>query len=472
MTAVQRSGHGLSESSGALGRLGVRAAIMIPLGALVAWALVGAGFLNYDTAYSLLWGGDVAHLRRPDFSVPVAPTPHPLSTALGVLLTPFGDFGQTLWVVIAFLSLGALAWVTYELGAHWFGPAAGAVAGIVILTRIPVLSFGVRAYVDIPYVVLALGAVLAEARGKGPRTVLVLLGLAGLLRPEAWLFSFAYAAYKRDLRLLPWAAAAPVIWMFHDLVLAGDPLHSLLGTRDNAEVLQRKTGLAAVPGTVPRRLGEILREPGLLGATAGGILVLALMRRRAALPIAAGFVSIAAFCVLAAAGLPILGRYLLLPAALLAVFCGAGMFGWLQLERDDRGEPRGWRSAASSCSRSSSSPPARSSGSTTCGPRWARSRRSSPTCTRSSGDLPCRPVAVPNHRPVPHLALWTDIAPEDIISAQLEVPKSGVYIDPASERVRRNFTLDPHDPKTLTARVPPGFERAAANRSWILYANC
>ena len=46
MTAVQRSGHGLSESSGEVGRLGLRAAIMIPLGALVAWALVGAGFLE------------------------------------------------------------------------------------------------------------------------------------------------------------------------------------------------------------------------------------------------------------------------------------------------------------------------------------------------------------------------------------------------------------------------------------------
>ena len=73
MTAVQRSGHGLSESSGEVGRLGLRAAVMIPLGALVAWLLVGAGFLNYDTAYSLLWGGDVAHLRQPDFSVPARP---------------------------------------------------------------------------------------------------------------------------------------------------------------------------------------------------------------------------------------------------------------------------------------------------------------------------------------------------------------------------------------------------------------
>jgi hypothetical protein len=491
MTAVQRSGHGLSESSGALGRLGLRAAIMIPLGALVAWALVGAGFLNYDTAYSLLWGGDVAHLRRPDFDVPVAPTPHPLATVLGVLLTPFGAFGQTLWVVIAFLSLGALAWVTYELGAHWFGPAAGAVAGIVILTRIPVLSFGVRAYADIPYVALVLGAILAEAR-RGPEPTgdgaarrgvvalaappgvlaLVLLALAGLLRPEAWLFSFAYVAWRRDWRLLAWAAAAPVIWMLHDLVLAGDPLHSLLGTRDNAEVLQRTTGLLAVPGTVPRRLGEILREPGLLGATAGGILVLALMRRRAGLPIAAGFVSIAAFCVLAASGLPILGRYLLLPAALLAVFCGAGAFGWLQLERGDPWRVRWMAIGGVVLLAFAGFAPGQVK-------RIDDLRASMGTQEQILSDLhaitkriDCQMVGVPNHRPVPHVALWTGIPPSRIVSAQVERLTRGDYIDPANDRVRRNFTLDAHDPKTLTAAVPRGFERAAANRSWVLYRHC
>jgi hypothetical protein len=445
---------------------------MIPLGALVAWALIGAGFLNYDTAYSLLWGGDVAHLRKPDFDVPVAPTPHPLSTFLGVLLTPFGDAGQTIWVVIAFGALGALAWVTYELGAHWFGPAAGAVAGIVILTRIPVLSFGVRAYLDIPYVALALGAVLAEARGQSPRAVLVLLGLAGLLRPEAWLFAFVYVAYKRDARLLPWAAAAPVIWMAHDLVLAGDPLHSLLGTRDNAETLQRKTGLTAVPGTVPRRLGEILREPGLLGAVVGGLLVLALQRRRAALPIAAGFVSIAAFCLLAAAGLPILGRYLLLPAAVLAVFCGAGAFGWLTLERDDPWRTRWAALGVVVLAAFAVFAPGQAD-------RIRDLRASMHTQADILADLhditdevTCRPVAVPNHRPVPHVALWTGIPPGEIVSAQLEQPKRGAYIDPASERVLRNFTLDPKDPKTLTATVPTGFEETASNASWRLYERC
>ena len=101
--------------------------------------------------------------------------------------------------MLAFLSLGALGWLTYELGAHWFGPAAGAVAALLILTRIPVLSFGVRAYVDIPYVALVLGAILAEARRPRTMLPLILLALAGLLRPEAWLFSFAYVAWRRDL---------------------------------------------------------------------------------------------------------------------------------------------------------------------------------------------------------------------------------------------------------------------------------
>ena len=455
-----------------LGGLGLRAAIGIPLGALIAWALIAAGFLNYDTAYSLLWGGDVAHGRTPDFGVPVAPTPHPLATAVGVLLTPFGDAGQVIWVVLAFVTLGAIAWLTFELGAHWFGPAAGIVAGLVIVTRIPVLSFGVRAYVDLPYVALVLAAILAEARGPRPRLTLVLLALAGLLRPEAWLLSFAYVAWRRDVKLLPYAAAAPVLWLAHDWALAGDPLHSLTGTRDNAETLGRVTGLQHVPTTVPRRLGEILREPGLFGAAAGGLLVLAFMRRRAALPIAAGVASIVAFSVLATAGLPILGRYLLLPAALLAVFCGAGAFGWLTLPRAHPWRRR-WMAIGGLIVLVF----------VVFAPNQAhriRDLRASMQTQQQiladlhaiSAALPCRPVAVPNHRPVPHLALWTGIPPDRIISAQLQRPTRGAYLDPASERVERNFTLDPHDPKRLTAAVPAGFARVAANRSWVLYARC
>jgi hypothetical protein len=467
-------------------QLALRAALLVPFGALLSWALIGAGFLNYDTAYALLRGGDLAHRRLPDVDIPLAPTAHPLATALGVALTPLGDAGQTVWVVIAFLALGAVGWLAYELGAHWFGPAAGAVAGLVILTRIPVLSFGVRAYVDIPYVALALGALLVEARRpRAGALPLALLALAGLLRPEAWLLSFAYLGWlywsgERDLaRLAPLAAlavAGPLLWAIYDLAITGDPLHSLTGTRHGAEVLQRTTGLGAVPVTVPRRLGEILREPGLLGATAGGLLVLAFMRRSARLPIAAGFASMAAFCVLAAAGLPILGRYLLLPATLLAVFCGAGAFGWLRLAPKHPWRKR-WAAIGAVVLLTFA----------VFGPgqvhRIKGLRDSMGIQSQILADLHdltgtpafargCRPVAVPNHRPVPHIALWAGIPPVAIISAQVQKPTHGLYVDPASARVERNFTLDPHDPHPLTAAVPPGFTRVAANRSWVLYARC
>jgi hypothetical protein len=456
--------------------LAARAAALIPLGALFCWALVRAGFLNYDTAYSLLWGGDLAHGRLPDTGVPLAPTAHPLATLLGVLLTPLSDAGQPVWVVIAFLALGAVGWLAYELAAHWFGPAAGAVAALLILTRVPLLSFGVRAYVDIPYVALALGAILAEARGPHPRVTLSLLALAGLLRPEAWLLSLAYVAYRRDLKLLPLALAAPVLWAGYDLAITGDPLHSLTGTRHGADVLERTTGLTAVPTVMPRRLGEILRADGLFAAAAGGLLVLAFMRRAARLPIAAGFASIAAFCVLAVAGLPILGRYLLLPAALLAVFAGAGAFGWLQLPRDHPWRRRWSLVGAATLLSFAVLAPAQAS-------RIEDLHRAMAIQREILADLQdltqtpafergCRPVAVPNHRPVPHIALWTGIPPAAIVSAQLERPDRGLYIDPASRRVERNFTLDPRDPRRLAAAVPPGFARVAANRSWVLYSRC
>src|SRR4029078_10701685 len=78
-----------------------------------------------------------------------------------------------------------------------------------------------------------------------------------------------------------------------------------------------------------------------------------------------------------------------------------------------------------------------------------------------TNDFTCRPVAVPNPRPVPHIALWTGIPPAQIVSAQLQRPTHGVYVDPADRRVERNFTLDPHDPKTLTAPGPPGVRENA-----------
>ena len=67
---------------------------------------------------------------------------------------------------------------------------------MIVLTRAPYLSNGLRAYVDLPYIALCLGALPdRDAQPRAGWPVLALLALAGLLRPEAWLFSVAYLAY-------------------------------------------------------------------------------------------------------------------------------------------------------------------------------------------------------------------------------------------------------------------------------------
>src|SRR3989441_11016597 len=76
---------------------------------LLVFAWFGHAFLNYDTFYALVWGSDLAHGRQPDYSVPVAPTPHPLAQLIGIVLTPFGAGAEDLMLAIGLLALGMLA---------------------------------------------------------------------------------------------------------------------------------------------------------------------------------------------------------------------------------------------------------------------------------------------------------------------------------------------------------------------------
>ena len=154
------------------------------------------GFPNYDTIYALVWGRELAHGVSPDYGAALPPTPHPLADLLGLITTPLGNGAIDVTMVIAYLSLGLVGYLVYRLGTLWFDRPIGAIAALIVLTRAPFLSNGLRAYVDLPYIALCLGALVIES--KRPRAgwpVLALLALAGLLRPEAWLFSVAYLAY-------------------------------------------------------------------------------------------------------------------------------------------------------------------------------------------------------------------------------------------------------------------------------------
>jgi hypothetical protein len=527
-------------------------ALWIAGGGLVLWLAFGHGFANYDTFYALLWGNEIAAGESPDYGAPIPPTPHPLATALGVVLAPFGDAAEPITVAISYGSLAAIAYLCYRLGALWFNRPAGLVAAAIAISREPMLSDGVRAYVDVPYVALVLAALLVET--KRPRAgwpVLALLALAGLLRPEAWLFSAAYLVYlaytvfapgtlkalslarrsrgglrqvvapsfadrvrrlllpighalrqPRYLALVGLGASAPILWALFDLAVTGDALYSLTGTRETVETLARDTGLVDFVKYFPRRVGEIAREPVLVGALGGGILALWLLRRRSALGAAAGFLAVAAFAILAIAGLAVITRYALLAATILAIFCGAGVFGWLELERDDPWRRRWAAFGAVAGVLLVVFIPAQYD-------RLANLQDSIGIQERIRDDLKaladdgafagaygpdaegapasvppeledCREITVPNHRPVPLLALWLDRRPSEIVAAVREEdgelvraePSRGYFLDPASAEVEVNFTLDPNDPGRLTAPVPSGFERTSANESWILYRRC
>src|SRR4051812_1066930 len=175
------------------------------IGALVfAWS--GHAFLNYDTFYALVWGGDLIHGRGPDYAVAVAPTPHPLAELAGMPLSLFGGAGEDLMLALGLLGLGMLVVGVFRLGQELFGVWAGVAAAAILATRVPMLNFGIRGYVDLPTAAFVVWATVLEARRplRGA-PVLILLGLAGLLRPEAWLYAGAYwlwLAIRTDDRAL------------------------------------------------------------------------------------------------------------------------------------------------------------------------------------------------------------------------------------------------------------------------------
>jgi hypothetical protein len=256
--------------------------------------------------------------------------------------------------------------------------------------------------------------------------VLILLGVAGLLRPEAWLYAAGYwlwlvtsapraVADRRSAaagrpQLLRWtllAAAAPLIWIASDLAITGNPLHSLTGTHDLAAALQRSTGLTAVP-------------------------------------------------------------------AMLAVFAGAGAFGWT---RFPRGHParRLWMPAGTAALLAIVAFfPLQQVG------RLDLLKDDIANRDRIQADLKqlverpavrralraCDGVAVPSHRLVPLIALWADIRPQHMVTARAG-GSGGCLVSPANETVAKLAVLDANEPGASLA--PYRGPVTARNRSWLFH---
>lgn len=455
-------------------RLLAPAATMLGV-AVVLRVAFDASYLNYDARYALLWARDATRGITPDYNAPFAPTPHPLSTLWSVLGVGLGD-----WVIVwgTLLAFGLVVYLAFRLGSELFSPAVGIITALVVLTRPAFLRDALLGYQDVPFACLIVGAALLEAqRPRRGAPVLVLLAIAGLLRPEAWVLGGLYWLYIRDLRLIPLVVAAPLLWALMDLIVTGDPLHSLHGTSKLAAAVGRRRDVTDAPYWTVQYFAYTLRQPLGVGMPIG--LAFAILHRdrfgRAAgllLSIAGAMVVV--FAVNPVFGLPLIGRYVRTPSILVAIFFGVAIAGWALLE--DGREKRVWQGLAL----------------LTAAvflvflPQNVRQIRYQREVFHRNGKLyadleatgkspvvrrlarRCGPIYAADHRPEAHLRWWLDGNPGSVATVEGRRNKDVPLLLVPKPNVRNRLFFRENFP---TVQPPPGARSVYDNRSWRLFAS-
>ena len=393
---------------------------------------------------------------------PFAPTPHPLSNLLGLVVAPLGrPAGADAFRLVIALSFAATGVAAFDVARRLFdSAAAGALAAVLLLTRPALLAGALRGSIDIPALALTLFALDALLRRRFS-AALILLAFAGLLRPEAWLLSFAVAGWcvwreGGRLTIVALALAAPVLWCVADLIVTGDPLFSLTGTRSLAEELGRASGASNAPLLVPDLITSVIGLPLLL---AGAVALLALAENpspRFKATLAVLLLALATFVVIGAAGLPLLARYLLPAAALLAIL-GAGAA--------TTGKPLVVRVVAIALLLVAL--PATVSGLRDA-IRDSRDRRAVQADLRTL-DLAggCEPLSAVTYRHVPLIAYATGRPPASIGPT----PEGAAIVLPRSARAVDSLQ-SASDEAPLLLAPPPGYSLSAQSRDWALAITC
>jgi hypothetical protein len=315
--------------------------------ALAGLALAAfAGFLlyptypNYDSLYSLLWGREILAGQLPSFDAYRAPTQHPLWVAISVPLAALGPGGDRILLGVCVGSFVALVAGMYRLGKEVFGWVVGLVAALLLLSRLDFPFFAARGYIDVPYLALILWAAALEVRTTrrgGP--VWVLLTLAGLLRPEAWVLAGLYALRMAwGQPLAAWlraglvVAIAPVAWALSDWIVTGSPLYSLQYTTESAAQLGRRQSLGELPGVTVRFLAELTKPPAFAAAIAGIVLAWRIARDRAGVPAVLLAWGTGMFLLVSLRGFSVIDRYLLVAALALLLFAAFALAGFTRLQ--------------------------------------------------------------------------------------------------------------------------------------------
>jgi hypothetical protein len=294
--------------------------------------------------------------------------------------------------------------------------------------------------------------------------VLALLCIAGLLRPEAWLFAGAYWLWLAPgtprptmIRYALLVVVAPLVWIACDLIVTGEPLYSLTSTREVSGAFGRNRGLLDAIVHVPEYSGGNDRIVTVGAGGLGLLLAVHILRRRAALPLALGGLGVATFLIIATAGLSVIPRYMTIPSLLLSLCVAVALGGWTLVEGRARRVAIGiavvsvvligWRA-----------------------PYYVRDfskladqaafieaqHKGLKGILDAPGVVPalqaCRPITVPTHSAIPVIRYQTGL-PKQAIEASITQPR-------ASAR------------KRWSNKPLPGFALAGRSGRWSAYARC
>jgi hypothetical protein len=444
---------------------------------------------NYDSLYSLLWGREILDGVLLSFDAYRAPTQHPLWVALCVPLAALGESGDRVLLAICVLSFVGLVAGMYALGKQVFGTIVGVVAALLLASRLDFPFLAARGYIDVPYMALVVWAAALEvARPRRGAAVWVLLTLAGLMRPEAWVLAALYAlwiVWSRPLRI--WVrtgaivAVAPVIWAISDLIVTGDAMYSLNYTTDSAALLGRRQSLGELPEVTLRYLSELVKPPVLLLALGGIVLAWRMARAKIVVPATLLVWGVGVFLLISLRGFSVIGRYLAVAAVALMLFAAFAAAGFERLEPGHRLR-RPWMLGALAVvlggavytlvnfspgyidrelalRESVRADLAR----VLAAPRVRAARR-------------CGPISVPNHKMIADVRWLVDAGAAGVIARTTSTPRRGVAIlVTGGTRFLKHPAYGPFDQDEDSPRIqipPEGFSRARVGRRFTAYVRC
>jgi len=457
-------------------------------------------FPNYDTYYALIWGNEMIHGQLPDYYVYKTPTPHPIFNVYTALLSPLGSAAIPVLTYLSIAMYTGLLWGVFRLVKLQVGALVAFVTVLVLLTRTDLLAFALRSMLDIPFLLLIVWAAVLELqkprRGLAP---LLLLTIAGLLRPEAWLMAglywlwLCYGWVRPKLKLpgerpsLPALVgygvlvfAALIIWLLWDWIVTGDALYSINSTSEVAKEVNRQKSLPQAIIALPGFIGGSEQVVNAVSGVAGFALALWAYRKHMLMLAALVAVGITTYLLISIAGLSVIPRYLVVPSLVMCFGVAFSLVGWERLSGTPRkigvglailtlllmavrlpeyvSQLRGLNTSTDQISISYSR---------------VVDIIGKPKVKQQIDN--CSPIIAFTHESVPIIRYELRAAKDQVLATtQLtEPPKRGVQLLQTS-------ALDPLQMSvvTRTTRKPwtgfrqPGFTFVGENRAWVAYSSC